>query len=91
MEKYVTEKILSIFLLPLGGMVMIANFMYRQPIPQMKGSNPEKGAHNENRDTQQIKPILSTSFQVTGFILLLLGVFVTSGITIHSILSTRGI
>ena len=91
METYVTEKILSIFLLPLGGMVMIANFMYRQPIPQMNEPNPEKWVHHKNRDTRQVKPILSTSFQVFGFMLLFLGVFVSSGITIHSILSTKGI
>ena len=89
LEENVTEKILSMFLLPLGGLVMVANLMYRQRLTPWKSSSKSTN-DDEERDTPRLKRNLKMLIQPTCFIALFLGTLLLSGILIQSLLNGKG-
>ena len=90
LEHNVTENILSMFLLPLGGIVMVANLMYRQRLTPW--ISPNKKANGvEERNTPRLKRNLKAFIQPACLIALFLGTLVLSGIMVHSILNGKGI
>ena len=89
LEENVTEKILSMFLLPLGGLVMVANLMYRQRLTPWKSSNKSTNGDDE-RDTPRLKRNLKALIYPACFIALFLGTLALSGIMIHSVLNGKG-
>ena len=90
LEENVTEKILSMFLLPLGCLVVVANLMYRQRLSPWISHN-KSNTGNEERDTPRLKRNLKALIQPASFIALFLGALVLSGIMIDSVLNGKGI
>ena len=78
------------FLLPLGGLVMVANLMYRQRLTPRKSTN-KSIIDDELQDTPQMKRNLKLFIQPACFIAIFLGALVLSGIMMHSVLNGRGV
>ena len=90
LEENVTEKILSMFLLPVGGLVMVANLLYRQRLTPWEFPN-DSAYGDDERDTTRLKRNLKRLIQPACFIALFLGTLVLSGIMMNSVLNEKGI
>ena len=92
MGKSTTMMIISIFLLPLGGFVIMANLLYSQTFAAKQVSKEVCNGfdYQVSLVKEQVKVELKTCRQVVFSILLLLGLISLFGVLIHTLRSTQG-